>query len=262
MNQIGVLAKRLYTSIIWSVGKKTTLLANVVPGPRTHGGVEPCHCRKECPQAAWHHQAFPSTLQVLQELPAHRAPGPDGLTYEVLGVDDDVFRAALLCFFERIRSWATVPSVWRTAVIKPLHKSGSAEEFTNYRPISLLCCSLKIFERLLLKRLLPLYTLAETLRLRGRNRTFCAFVDVRKAFDVAWRNAVLVKLAESGIASSMWKVLDDLFTDTSARVVVNGLLSQPWAETAGVRQGSVLGPLLFTMLFNSISTTVRRPAPV
>ena len=223
----------------------------------------------------------PELLQVLQELPANRAPGPDGLTYEVFRVDDDLFRSALLCFFELVRSWAIVPSVWRTAVIKPLHKSGSAEEFTNYRPISLLCCSLKIFERLLLKRLLPhvapqidetqagfrwgaeeqVYTLAETLRLRRRKRTFCAFVDVRKAFDVAWRNAVLVKLAELGITGATWRVLDDLLTDTSARVVVNGLLSQPWAETAGVRQGSVLGPLLFTILFNSISTSVRRACP-
>ena len=148
-------------------------------------------------------------------------------------------------------------------------------------PSACCCCNLKIFERLVLKRLLPhiapqidetqagfrwgaeeqVYTLAETLRLRRRKRTFCGFVDVRKAFDVAWRNAVLVKLAEAGITGSMWKVLDDLLTGTSARVVVNGLLSQPWAETAGVRQGSVLGPLLFTILFDSISATVLRACP-
>ena len=114
----------------------------------------------------------------------NRPPGPDGLTYDFFRVDDDVFRAALLCFFELVRSWATVPSVWRTAVIKPLHKSSSTEEFTNYRPISLPCCSLKIFERLLLKRrLMKLrrafdgepknkYTLAETLRLRDANERF------------------------------------------------------------------------------------------
>ena len=92
------------------------------------------------------------------------------------------------------------------------------------------------------------YTLAETLRLRKRKRTFCAFVDVRKALDVAWRDAALVKLAESGITGSTWNVLDDLLTGTSARVFVNGALSEPWAEAAGVRQGSVLGPLLFNIL--------------
>ena len=223
----------------------------------------------------------PELVQVLQELPLKKAPGPDGLTYEAFKVDDGILRSALLSFFELVRFWAVVPSVWRTAIVKPLHKTGSAEEFTNYRPISLLCCALKIFERLLLKRLLPhvspqidesqagfrwgaeehVYTLAECLRLRARKRTFCAFVDVRKAFDVAWRDAVKVRLADLGVTGSTWKVLDDLLTDTSARVAVNGSMSQPWSETAGVRQGSVLGPLLFNILFDSISAAVRAACP-
>ena len=81
-------------------------------------------------------------------------------------------------------------------------------------------------ESVLLKRLLPridpqldesqagfrrgaeeqVYTLAETVRLRAGRRTFCAFVDVRKAFDVAWRDAVLVKLAATGVTGSLWSV--------------------------------------------------------
>ena len=109
--------------------------------------------------------------------------------------------------------------MWRSAIVAPLHKCGPADQFTNYRPISLLCSCQKVFERLVLKRLLPnvdprldesqagfrwgaeeqIYTLAETLRLRASRRTFCAFVDVRKAFDVAWRDAVLLKLASFGV---------------------------------------------------------------
>ena len=99
------------------------------------------------------------------------------------------------------------------------------------------------------------------LRLRKCKRTVCAFVDVRKAFDVAWRDAVLVKLAESGITGSTWNVLDDLLTGTSAKVFVNGALSEPWAEAAGVRQGNVLGPLLFNVLFNGIASAVRGACP-
>ena len=218
---------------------------------------------------------------VLSQLPSHRAPGPDGLPYEFFAVKDDVLSSALLTFFELVRHWAVVPSIWRSARVSPLHKGGPADDFNNYRPISLLCCSLKIFERLLLARLLPrvdpqldecqagfrwgaeeqIYTLAETLRLRARKRTFCAFVDVRKAFDVAWRDAVLVRLAETGVSGSMWSVIADLLCETTARVRVNGLTSQPWTETAGVRQGSVLGPLLFNILFNGIADAVRAVCP-
>ena len=181
-----------------------------------------------------------------------------------------------------MRVWTVVPSIWRKAVVTPLHKAGDADQLNNHRPISLLCCCLKIFERFLLKRLLPhvspqidesqagfrwgteehIYTLAETLRLRPRKRTLCAFVDVCKAFDVAWRDAVLVQFAQAGITGAMWKVLDALLTETtSAQASINGCLSEPWFESVGVRQGSVFGPLLFTILFDSISGCVRSACP-
>ena len=102
-----------------------------------------------------------------------------------------------------------------------------------------------------------IYTLAETLRLRGQRQTFCAFVGVRKAFDVVWRDAVLVKLAEAGVTGQLWSVVADLLTDTTARFSVNGSLSEPWSEQAEVRQGSVLGPLLFNFLFDGIAATIR-----
>ena len=191
--------------------------------------------------------------QVLQELPCDRSPGPDGLPYEALRIEDPSLRAALLVFFELVRSWSIVPTVWRSAIVAPLHKCGPADQFTNYRPISLLCSCQKVFERLVLKRLLPhvdprldesqagflwgaeeqIYTLAEIFRLRARRRTFCAFVDVRKAFDVAWRDAVLLKLASFGVTGGLWSVIADLITNTTARVSVNGSFSEPWSEQAG-----------------------------
>ena len=88
-------------------------------------------------------------------------------------------------------------------------------------------------------------------------RTFCAVVHVRKTFDVDWKDAVLVP----NIAGAMWKVPDDLHSETSAQASINGCLCELWFESAGVRQGSVLGPLLFTILFDSISGCVRSVCP-
>ena len=70
-----------------------------------------------------------------------------------------------------------------------------------------------------------------------------------------------MKLAAAGVAGSTWRVLDDLRSSTSAKVLVNGHLSEPWTESAGVRQGSVLGPLLFNILFDGISEAVRAACP-
>ena len=63
-------------------------------------------------------------LQVLSELPSGRFPGPDSLPCEALRVGDACFRSCLLLFIELVRSWSIVPTVWRSAVVAPLHKSG------------------------------------------------------------------------------------------------------------------------------------------
>ena len=81
---------------------------------------------------------------VFSQLPSHRAPGPDGLPYELFSVPDVNLAAALLAFFELLlRRWAIVLTIWRSARVCALHKTGTA----NYRPMSLMCCSLTIFER-------------------------------------------------------------------------------------------------------------------
>ena len=62
-------------------------------------------------------------------------------------------------FFQLLRSWSIVPTVWRSAIVAPVHKGRTAEKFTiyigHYRPISWLCSCQEVFERLVLKRLLP-----------------------------------------------------------------------------------------------------------
>ena len=40
-----------------------------------------------------------------------------------------------------------VPEIWKTAIVKALHKSGPKDVFSNYRPISILPTITKIFEK-------------------------------------------------------------------------------------------------------------------
>ena len=47
-----------------------------------------------------------------------------------------------------------VPQYWNHAFVVPLHKSGKRELISNYRPISLCSIPCKMFERIMVKRLL------------------------------------------------------------------------------------------------------------
>jgi len=42
--------------------------------------------------------------------------------------------------FQQLLSIAFVPGVWKKAVITPVHKKGSTDLLSNYRPISVIMC--------------------------------------------------------------------------------------------------------------------------
>ena len=60
-----------------------------------------------------------------------------------------------LCFlFSFGFEFGFFPSCFKIARVVPIHKAGSKNEVTNYRPISLLTCFSKILEKLIQNRLL------------------------------------------------------------------------------------------------------------
>ena len=62
--------------------------------------------------------------------------------------ENDVFVEAVTCLFNKCFSTASMPKIWKTAVIA-LHKKGSKTDRSNYRPISVTCILCKVYEKLL-----------------------------------------------------------------------------------------------------------------
>ena len=104
------------------------------------------------------------------------------------------------------------------------------------------------------------YGLVDALRLRQDTHTFCAFVDIRKAFDTSWIEATLVRLHQSGVTGGMWRTIANSLCGTLSQVRVRGDVSPPWVDT-WIAQGRVLSPLLFNLLVNSLAAAIRRASP-
>ena len=179
--------------------------------------------------------------------------------------------------------------MWRESLIVPLCKGGSKDKTDpdSYRPVSLLCTPLKIFEKILYNRikfhsdvlskincqqqgfisklscLTASFNLQETIHyfLENHSKVYAAFLDSRKAFDTVWRKGLMFKLHEIGIDGKLWYSIDDMHINTSSAVVVNSVMSSSFVTSQGVRQGGVLSGFLYIVYINELLQDIEHVFP-
>ena len=79
------------------------------------------------------------------------------------------------------------------------------------------------------------------------------FFDISKAFDRVGHPGLLHKLEQNGISGDLLLWISDYLSNRTQSVVLNSVTSTKKYITAGVPQGSLLGPLLFLIYVNDIS---------
>ena len=101
----------------------------------------------------------PFTSQELEDalatLKLQKAPGPDGITNEMLLHLGPHSKKKLLQLYNDGWRTGTVPQAWKEAIMIPIHKKGKDKsKAESYRPISLTSCVGKLMERLINTRLM------------------------------------------------------------------------------------------------------------
>ena len=78
-------------------------------------------------------------------------------------------------------------------------------------------------------------------------------VDLEKAFDTVPREMVMATLGWIGVPKAEVRMVEDTYEKTTARVVVGEGASEEFQVKIGLRQGSVVSPLLFVAVLDCIS---------
>ena len=84
------------------------------------------------------------------------------------------------------------------------------------------------------------------------------FVDLEKAFDTVNHAILTSKLENYGIRGNANNWISSYLENRSQQVSLDGVLSTPANITCGVPQGSILGPLLFTIYINDMHNALKQ----
>ena len=88
--------------------------------------------------------------------------------------------------------------------------------------------------------------------LSEKGRLYCAFVDLKKAFDSVYLNGLWYKLYKIGINGKMLKIIKDMYNQVKACVRGCNSYSDLFELAIGLKQGEVISPLLFSLFIKDL----------
>ena len=217
---------------------------------------------------------------------ANKATGTDPISYRMIRHFPIAMMILLTTFYQTCWTTGTLPSAWKTATVIGIPKEGKPRNNPDsYRPISLTAHLGKVYEQIIKQRLEyhlekhKILPICQTGFRKGRqcmehvvhlmedskkwtwtkgNSTIATFFDIKKAFDTVWHAKLLHKLGKIGITGHMHDFISAFLDSRKIAVKVGSTYSSTHNIDMGVPQGSVIAPILFTIMLHDIQQSIQK----
>ncbi|XP_063595885.1 uncharacterized protein LOC134772741 [Penaeus indicus] len=212
------------------------------------------------------------------------ATGPDEVPAEAwksLG-DDGV--DLLWDLFSKIYDQGKMPNAWRESVIIPIYKEkGDIQECGNYRGIKLMSHTMKIWERIIERRIrneteigdqqfgfMPgrgttdaIFAVRQMMEKYGekQRKLHIVFIDLEKAYDRVPRGEVWRCLRERNVSEKYVRLVQDMYEGATTQARSSVGLTEKFSVAVGLHQGSSLSPYIFDLVMDVLGQNIIAPAP-
>ena len=220
--------------------------------------------------------------KLLKALNPKKAPGLDNFHPTILKNTAQAISHPITKIFQISFESSELPTKWLQALVVPLFKKGSRSVASNYRPVSLTSILCKTLEKIVVRHIIQhlksnnlqakqqhgftpkksiTTNLLEALNvwteaLMHNIPVDVLYLDYAKAFDTVPHQRLIDQVASFGIGGKVLSWIKAFLSNRQQKVKANGKESSWSPVISGIPQGSIMGPILFTIFVNDIPQKV------